>query len=79
MLLIARGLGTFSTATVPLTPCDVPCASVRLRAFNLAQQRESFHQDQFDDAGFTQLSESMRTLELGTASSRWGGRPTRSN
>lgn len=47
---------------------QVPCASVRLRAFNLNQQRELFRQDQFDDAGFIELTESLRTLELGTVS-----------
>ncbi|MFZ0961065.1 MAG: hypothetical protein WAO35_09180, partial [Terriglobia bacterium] len=30
---------------------QIPCASVRLRAFNLDQQRELFHEDEFDDAG----------------------------
>jgi hypothetical protein len=49
---------------------QVPCASVRLRAFNLDQQRELFRQDQFDDAGFMELAESLRTLELGTVSYR---------
>jgi hypothetical protein len=49
---------------------QIPCASVRLRAFNLDQQRELFRQDQFDDAGFMQLAESLRTLELGTVSYR---------
>jgi hypothetical protein len=49
---------------------QIPCASVRLRAFNLDQQRELFRQDQFDDAGFIKLAESLRTLELGTVSYR---------
>jgi hypothetical protein len=49
---------------------EIPCASVRLRAFNLDQQREFFRQDQFDDAGFMELEESLRTLELGTVSYR---------
>ena len=49
---------------------QIPCASVRLRAFNLDQQRELFRQDQFDDAGFMELAESLRTLELGTVSYR---------
>jgi hypothetical protein len=49
---------------------QVPCASVRLRAFNLDQQRELFRQDQFDEAGFIKLAESLRTLELGTVSYR---------
>jgi hypothetical protein len=47
---------------------QIPCASVRLRAFNLEQQRELFRQDQFDDAGFMELAETLRTLELGTVS-----------
>jgi hypothetical protein len=45
---------------------QIPCASVRFRAFNLDQQRELFRQDPFDDAGFMKLTESLRTLELGT-------------
>jgi hypothetical protein len=49
---------------------QIPCASVRLRAFNLDQQREFFRQDHFDDAGFLELAESLRTLELGTVSYR---------
>jgi hypothetical protein len=49
---------------------QIPCASVRLRAFSLDQQREFFRQDQFDDAGFMELEESLRTLELRTVSYR---------
>jgi len=49
---------------------QIPCASVRMRAFNLEQQRELFRQDQFDDAGFMELAEALRTLELGTVSYR---------
>ena len=49
---------------------QIPCASVRLRAFNLDQQRELFRQDQFDDAGFLKLEDSLQTLELGTVSYR---------
>jgi hypothetical protein len=49
---------------------QIPCASVRLRAFNLDQQRELFHEDHFDDAGFMELAESLRTLELRTVSYR---------
>jgi hypothetical protein len=49
---------------------QIPCDSVRLRAFNLEQQRELFQRDEFDDAGFLQLAESLRTLELGTVSYR---------
>ena len=49
---------------------QIPCASVRLRAFNLDQQRELFRQDQFDDAGFIKLADSLRTLDLGAVSYR---------
>ena len=47
---------------------QIPCASVRLSAFNLDQQRELFHADEFDEAGFVQLAASLRTLELGAVS-----------
>ena len=47
---------------------QIPCASVRLRAFNLQQQVELFRQDQFDDAGFTKLEDALEKLELGTIS-----------
>jgi hypothetical protein len=47
---------------------EIPCASVRLRAFNLAQQREVFREDSFDDAGFRKLHESLRKVELGKVS-----------
>jgi hypothetical protein len=49
---------------------QIPCSSVRLRAFNLDQQRELFQEDGFDDAGFVQLAASLRTLELGAVSYR---------
>jgi len=49
---------------------EIPCASVRLRAFNLDQQRELFRQDQFDDSGLIALAASLRTTELGTVSYR---------
>jgi hypothetical protein len=49
---------------------QIPCASVRFRAFNLDQQRELFRQDQLDDAGFIRLADSLRTLELGVVSYR---------
>jgi hypothetical protein len=48
----------------------IPCASVRLIAFNFDQQREVFRQDPFDAAGFMKLAEAFRTLELGTISYR---------
>ena len=47
---------------------QIPCASVRLRVFNLEQQRELFRQDQFDEAGFAMLADSLRNVELGTIS-----------
>ena len=47
---------------------QIPCTSVRLRAFNLDQQREIFRQDQFDDAGFQKLEDALQALELGTVS-----------
>ena len=47
---------------------QIPCASVRLRVFNLEQQRELFRQDQFDEEGFMKLAASLRTVELGTIS-----------
>jgi hypothetical protein len=49
---------------------QIPCASVRLIAFNLDQQREVFRQEDFDGAGFMKLQEALRTLELGTVSYR---------
>ena len=49
---------------------EVPCASVRLRAFNLDQQHEIFRQDQFDEASFAKLEVSLQNLELGTVSAR---------
>ena len=47
---------------------QIPCASVRLRVFNLEQQRELFRQDQFDEVGFAKLADSLRSVELGTIS-----------
>ena len=47
---------------------QIPCASVRVRAFNLDQQRELFRQDQFDDTGFIKLVDALQNLELGTVS-----------
>lgn len=48
----------------------VPCASVRLRVYNLDQRQELFHQDQFDEAGFTKLREALGAPSLGTISVR---------
>lgn len=55
---------------------QMPGASVRLRAFNLDQQRELFRQDQFDEAGFVKLHDSLRALERGTVSVRTLQHPT---
>jgi hypothetical protein len=41
---------------------------VRLRAFNLDQQLELFRQDEFDDAGFLKLVDSLQPLQLRTVS-----------
>ena len=49
---------------------QIPCASVRLRAINLDQQREVYRQDDFDDSGFVKLSDALRSLELGTISAQ---------
>jgi hypothetical protein len=47
---------------------QTPCASVRLIAFSLQQQREIFRQDHFDASGFLKLSQAIGDLELGTIS-----------
>ena len=47
---------------------QVPCASVRVVALNLDQQREVFRQDQFEDEDFAKLAVALRNLELGTVS-----------
>ncbi len=47
---------------------QIPCASVRVVALNLDQQREVFRQDQFEDGDFKKLADALRTLELGTVS-----------
>ncbi len=49
---------------------EVSCASVKLVAFNLDQQREVFRQEHFDHRGFRELAQSLQTLELGTVSYR---------
>jgi len=49
---------------------EVSCASVKLVAFNLDQQREVFREEHFDHTGFRQLAQSLRNLELGTVSYR---------
>lgn len=47
---------------------QVPCESVSLIAFNLDQEREVFRQDAFDAAGFEELAQRLRKLELATVS-----------
>ena len=47
---------------------QVPCASVRVVAFNLEQQKEVFRQDGFDGAAFAGLSTALQGLELGIIS-----------
>jgi hypothetical protein len=47
---------------------QTPCKSLRVVAFNLEQQREIFHRDPFDAAGFPRLSESLSELATATLS-----------
>lgn len=47
---------------------QTPCKSVRLVAFSLDQQKEIFRKEKFDAAGFSQLVDSLKQLELGTVS-----------
>jgi hypothetical protein len=47
---------------------QIPCESVSLIAFNLDQEREVFREEKFDAAGFEQLAERLRKLELATTS-----------
>jgi len=49
---------------------EVNCASVKLIAFNLDQNREIFRQENLDHAGFRKLAHSLQQLELGTVSYR---------
>ncbi len=49
---------------------EVNCASIKLVAFNLDQNREIFRQDNFNRAGFRRLAHSLQELELGTVSYR---------
>ena len=46
----------------------LPLASVRLVAFNLDQQQELYHDDDFDRTGFYRLNQALSKLELGTVS-----------
>ena len=46
----------------------LPVASVRLVAFNLDQQKEVYHDDDFDRTGFYRLNQELSKLELGTIS-----------
>jgi hypothetical protein len=45
---------------------QLPCASVRLVAFNLEQQREIFRRDGLDEKGFLKLSDSLENLRFGS-------------
>jgi hypothetical protein len=45
---------------------QTPYSSVRLIAFNLDQARQIFEQDHFDQAGFANLAQVLRNLNLGT-------------
>jgi len=47
---------------------QLSCASVRVVAFNLDQQREIFREDDFGQAQFGSLARALRNLELGTVS-----------
>ena len=47
---------------------QINCQSVKVIAFNLDQQKEVFRDDHFTPAGFQQLAQAMRNLELGTVS-----------
>jgi hypothetical protein len=42
---------------------QVPCESVTVVAFNLAQEREIFRQEQFDAQGFARLSTALKNLQ----------------
>ena len=46
----------------------LPLQSVRLVAFNLDQQKELYHDDNFDRTGFYRLNQALSKLELGTIS-----------
>ena len=46
----------------------LPLASVKLVAFNMDQQAEVFHEDDFDRSGLMRLSGALSKLELGTIS-----------
>ena len=49
---------------------EVDCASIKLIAFNLDQNKEIFRQEDLDHAGFRKLARSLQDLELGTVSYR---------
>ena len=49
---------------------QTPVSSVRMIAFNLDQQLEVFHEDDFDHTGLYRLSAALNKLELGTVSYR---------
>ena len=45
---------------------QLPCRSVQVIAFNLAQRQEIFRESQFDARGFDRLSQTLHDLELAT-------------
>jgi hypothetical protein len=47
---------------------QINCQSVRLVAFNMDQQKEVFRKERFDEPGFGELAQAMRSLELGKVS-----------
>lgn len=47
---------------------QLPCQSVRVIAFNLDQQQELFHEENFDGDGYLRLVTQLHKLEFGTVS-----------
>jgi hypothetical protein len=49
---------------------EVPCASVRVVAFNMDQEREVFRDENFGPAGFARLSVTLKNLQVAVVSYR---------
>jgi hypothetical protein len=49
---------------------DVPCASVRVVAFNIDQEKEVFRDEDFGAGGFARLSAALRNLQVAVVSYR---------
>jgi hypothetical protein len=49
---------------------QLPCQSVRVIAFNLDQQQELFHEEDFDDDAYIELVKRLHKLEFGAVSYR---------